>query len=166
MSQSYLIHDNGGRPYRVQIEGKYVLVYKQGTWAHDQTKTDETVIMEFKGCQKIFIGKDTSDNQADGNTILLQPDETKNVYFLISRNIYKFETVEPVLDFFSPIGNSDVPYEFAVTKNWLYLTTAKVRITRRAEYEAEPYMAHYKHMPANIPETIPMEYVDLFEMPG
>lgn len=35
-------------------------------------------------------------------------------------NIQKFKPLERILDYYSFVGNNDVPYPFVITKNYLY----------------------------------------------
>ena len=85
--KKYLIHDNGGRPFLVNINGKDVSIFKLPKSVgedKDTTKSDYTeLVKEYKGVKKVFIGKsvkpkdDTAyyaawGKEFDGNTILIE----------------------------------------------------------------------------------------------
>ena len=59
--KKYLIHDNGGRPFLVNINGKDVSIFKLPKGVEedkDTSKSDYTeLVKEYKGVKKIFIGK-------------------------------------------------------------------------------------------------------------
>lgn len=143
--KSYLIHDNGGRPFQVIISGKRVYVYRVPKKLSDeefdkwwdgkksinfskQLNYYSELITEFKNVKKIFIGENTikksffktlfSKNDS-GNTILLNI--SKNKYVFIGDSIYSFETKnDKIKKFYSPIGRMDVPYPVAVGEKYVY----------------------------------------------
>ena len=56
----------------------------------------------------------------DGNSILLKL--SKNKYVYIGSVIYSFTSYNEITTFISPVGNSDVPYPYAIDeKNNYYL---------------------------------------------
>jgi hypothetical protein len=70
--------------------------------------------------QHIWIGKDHKNGKfALGNTILVQT--SQHEYIFIGTEMYRFKTKEPILQFCSPLGNSDVSYPFAKTHHFTYL---------------------------------------------
>lgn len=138
MGKHYEIHDNGGRPFRVDIQGKDVTVWKnmddyeminnKVVTIHNPPKQ----ILEFTP-DHIFVGKKSpkggydglKPSQAEGNSLLLQTDDK---YVYIGSEIYqmtpmKGDTIEA---YYSDIGNSDVPYPYAVGKNYIYIMLDKV----------------------------------------
>eukprot|EP00965_Chrysotila_dentata_P062038 2055600-Pleurochrysis_carterae.AAC.1 len=50
---------------------------------------------------------------ADGSSVLLRRDDGS--YVFVGWDVFSFKTKEPVLTFYSLIGNNDVPYPVAVT---------------------------------------------------
>ena len=144
--KSYLIHDNGGRPFQVIISGKRVYVYRVAKKLSDeefdkwmdgkksinfskQLKYYSELITEFKNVKKIFIGKSVKNEMTkfsggygksfDGNSILLNL--SKNKYVYIGESIYSFETKnDKILEYHSPVGNNDVPYPVAVGEKYVY----------------------------------------------
>jgi hypothetical protein len=138
----YLIHDNGGRPFLVQVKGKNVQVYKNSRLYDRNTDDDEydhmiktktgwdELILSFEDVVRVFVdqtprgrGGLPSDWKGDliyyqpkglGNSVLVQV--TENKYVFIGWEIFSFISNDPVKKYYSPIGNNDVPYPFAVTK--------------------------------------------------
>ena len=64
-----------------------------------------------------------------GNSILLQLN--KHLYVFISHNIYCFKTNEEIIKYYSLIGNSDVPYPVALSKNYAYFMLDCQQIERK-----------------------------------
>ena len=92
---------------------------------------------------KIFIGKsplnevtkshDSFGKEFDGNSILLRLDEKK--YVSVSMEIYEFTINDDIITYYSPVGNSDVPYPFAIGKKNVYFIMDKVYVSRK-NYDA------------------------------
>ena len=81
------------------------------------------------------------------NSLLLYLGSGKYMY--IGRSVYKFTTInnEKIQDFYSPIGNSDVPYSYAVGENNTYLMLAKESIPNSSWIHIpnmEPYTVYYE----------------------
>jgi hypothetical protein len=108
--------------------------------------------------KKLFVGKGQVDGVASnkkfiGNSLLV--DLGSNNYICIGREIFKFKTESPVLQFVSPVVGSDVPYPYAITKNNVYLTLEKryytveqvdsIRLNVPMDNDMEPYMKYYGH---------------------
>lgn len=85
----------------VRVNGVWILVYDEEThMVHGEKVSDE-----YK--------------REDGNSILVNTSDNKYVY--IGDEIYDFETDDEIIDYYSPIGNSDVPYPFAIGTKYTYL---------------------------------------------
>jgi hypothetical protein len=140
--KSYEIHDNGGRPFRVDIQGTNVSVWKNMD-TYDMVKGNFVTIhnppkqiLEFNP-EKIFVGKKSpkggydglKPKEAEGNSLLLQ---TKSKYVYIGSEIYEFTPVkgDTVEKYYSDIGNSDVPYPYAVGKTHVYIMLDKVAVEK------------------------------------
>ena len=84
--------------------------------------------------KEIFIGKKSptggysglKPSQAEGNSILLGLGGNK--YRFIGWDIYDFTSLEgdKIIKYYSDIGNSDVPYPYAVGEKYIYFLIAKV----------------------------------------
>jgi hypothetical protein len=145
----YYIHDNGGRPFEVTI-------YDNTNKVNIAKKKDDIYINFLTYYpKKIFIGKSPSiamtqfsggdGPRFDGNSILLHI--KNNEYIWIGSEIYSFTSLNKIIKYVSPVGNSDVPYPYAVDKdNNYYLMIENViiinSISEINHYE-EPYEYYY-----------------------
>ena len=78
-----------------------------------------------------------------GNSILLQVAPRK--YISIGRDIFKFSTPDDILEYFSPMGNSAVPYPYAVGTQNTYLLTEKTWIPNVVlQDDRDPYGMLYQ----------------------
>ena len=142
MTKSYEIHDNGGRPFRVEIQGKEVIVfqnmdtYKLVDGKFTTISKPEKQIKQFTADQ-VFVGKKSpkggydglKPKEAEGNSILLQ---TASKYIYIGSEIYEWTPVkgDTIETYYSDIGNSDVPYPYAVGKTHIYIMLDKVSVEK------------------------------------
>ena len=119
--EEYLIHDNGGRPFKVVIDGNDVTVFKKTGWDEE---TDDAIygaepLFRFEKVRRIFVGECDTYPQFLGNSVLIQLDAT--TYVFIGEEIKKFTWNTQIALYRSPVGNSDVPYPYAVDKEGAYL---------------------------------------------
>ena len=151
----YYIHDNGGRPFKVVIKNREVLVYKQLFDA--DINYDNKPLMRFIPT-KIFIGKSPINRMTkfslgygddfDGNSILLNLSDNKYVY--IGSDIRSFKTRNRIIKYVSPVGNNDVPYPYAIdSKGNIYLIVEGIILknsrqlkSRMKDYD-DPYSYYY-----------------------
>jgi hypothetical protein len=138
----YYILDNGDKPFHVYINGLNVYIY-------NRFKLQYKFVAE-----KIFIGTSPINKQTlysghygpefDGNSILLKI--FKNKYVFIGSRIYSFTSYSKIVDFRSPVGNSMVPYPYAIdTFNNYYLFLEKIVLgTVPKKYLMDPYDYYYK----------------------
>lgn len=108
-TKTYLIHDNGGRPFSVVASNAGINVY---------SNNNDTLLLHIPTFIGYWSGYDSSEYRMHGNSILIQ--KTPTTYIEIGWNIYEFTTPEPILDYISPVGNSDVPYPVAYSKHYVY----------------------------------------------
>lgn len=131
-SKRYEIHDNGGRPFIVDVGTTKLSIYRRN---YDAPEEEPKHIKDytFKG---VWIGDDTLRfgrksgwiSSWKGNTILAQLSAGKMLY--IGPVIYEFKMMpgdEPV-QYSSHIHGSDVSYPWLVGKTHTYLLGAKVVI--------------------------------------
>jgi hypothetical protein len=141
MEKIYDIYDNGGVPFKCKVlnKDKKIIVFKA---IYDE----EGELIEYKYVfsryyEKIFIGDDPLDFSGEGynedfigNSILIKMLNGKYMY--IGSEIYEFNTegagvqktlstegADEILEFYSYVGNSGVPYPFAIGKKYTYLFT-------------------------------------------
>lgn len=129
-AQSYFVHDNGGRPFKITIDKDSLSLYRSTEWDPEWVYEDEPYFtLSLKG-KKVFLPEShpktpdrfvqPSQSSARGNTILVEL--APNVYLYIGGKVYIFETKDKIEKYYSPIGNSDVPYPWAVgTENFYFL---------------------------------------------
>ncbi len=130
----YTTHDNGGSPFQVSIKGLTVTISKlEDKYSEIETYKELRSI----NSDKIFIGKKSpkggydglKPSQAEGNSILLK---VGSKYVFIGHEIYEFKPVEgdTIVEYYSDIGNSDVPYPYAVGEKYMYIMLDKVAVEK------------------------------------
>ena len=127
------IHDNGGRPFEVQVNNKAITVYtfKDETEAKQKGNYSKQVA-KFNKFLGYFSGYDITPYKFHGNSLLVQL--SKHEYVFIGWMIYRFKTDDIILDYVSPVGNSDVPYPVAYGENNIYFMLDQ-KMIRRDELE-------------------------------
>ncbi|XWV25752.1 hypothetical protein QJ857_gp1336 [Tupanvirus soda lake] len=124
--REYLIHDNGGRPFKVVANKNNIRIYK-GQYDED---IDEDIynemILEFTEIDGYWDDFDSSPYKMHGNSVLIKLSD--NEYVSVGWEIYRFKTNEVILDYVSPVGNSDVPYPVAFSENYVYFMLDKEMI--------------------------------------
>eukprot|EP00164_Ancoracysta_twista_P010152 GFYU01015229.1.p1 GENE.GFYU01015229.1~~GFYU01015229.1.p1 ORF type:complete len:250 (+),score=40.02 GFYU01015229.1:70-819(+) len=142
---TYEIHDNGGRPWRVQIAESGAVAVCEADWEKDIYK--EEPVLTFQP-DRIFIGKSPEHDPefGDGNTILMRLDGLK--YVVMSNHIFSFVALSEIAEFWSPIGNSDVPYPYAVDIDGRYYLlegdkNGAVLSSVPIEHKEDPYTFYY-----------------------
>lgn len=134
--RKYFVHDNGGRPFLVYVGKQRVYVYKvpDNGYTLDQdygSAKQYQLYVQLVGAyrpQRTFVGKSPKIEATEfsgghgkgftGNSILLRL--TPHKYVFIGGSIYTFETDDPITTYYSPVGNSDVPYPVAYGRNTAY----------------------------------------------
>jgi len=119
----YIIQDNGSHPYQVYDYGSRADIY---AFSYDLESDEELLNKKLLSVpyKKIFPGdnalklKDYSSGK--GNTVLLYQKNGKYIY--IGDGIREFATKDGdvIEKYYSPIGNSSVPYPYAVGKKYTY----------------------------------------------
>lgn len=156
MKKEYKIHDNGGRPFRVEIQGMKVSVYKNmdsyelvdGKFT--TLSNPETFIKEFTA-DEIFVGKKSpkggydglKPKEAEGNSLLLH---VGSKYVFLGHEIYEWTPVkgDTIELYYSNIGNSDVPYPYAVGKTHVYIMLDKVAVEKSYfDLKGDIYQQYY-----------------------
>lgn len=110
-----ITHDNGGRPFKVNI-------YKYNINILKLMHNDYIPIMKIESYDNVFIGESVEGECSDGrgpnfygNTVLIKVDD-KN-YIFVGHLIYSFILETPIKYYWSPVGNNDVPYAYGITKD-------------------------------------------------
>jgi len=141
----YFTHNNGARPYKVIItNNNCVTVYKPG----DNNYENYNCLILDISPQQIFIGKSIKNkttefsggygDEFDGNSLLLKISDSACIY--IGEKIMLFNTMYPIVAYYSPVGNNDVPYPYAVdSANNYYLIIEDIII--KSNQVLEKYLA-------------------------
>lgn len=111
----YLTHDNGGNPYKVIINNKTVSVYDNYKNILLFTFTPETIFIGKSLENEMTTFSDGFGSEFDGNSFLFKTGE--NEYEHVGRNIFTFHSLSKITEYFSPIGNADVPCPYAIDEN-------------------------------------------------
>jgi len=134
----YLTHDNGGRAFQVRIssDGSTVSAYERPPkllLARDYDKYDNAEYSTLTGtwqAEHVFVGTSRPcattrfsggiGKRFEGNTILVHLKDAQNPlkYLFIGERIATFTAPEPITHYYSPVGNSDVPYPVARTQSF------------------------------------------------
>jgi hypothetical protein len=146
-----LIHDNGGRPYTVFDKDGLVEIYTN-EFNENKDRILGKLILKQK-YKKIFLGHQIHKEPNKykilhtlGNTILLHISSNKYLFMGGIAGIYTFETADNdiIKDFSSPIGNSDVPYPFAIGEKYTYLLIKNLFIPNdNLDMTKDPYAQYY-----------------------
>ena len=162
MSQTYFIHDNGGRPFKVDIKGLNVNIFKKKS-GNDVYEKNPFMTLNSK---KIFVGISPLNSMTnfrggfgkkfDGNSMLFHLDDDNYVY--IGKEIYEFKSFGEIITYISPVGNSDVPYPYAIdVHDNYYLMIEDVVIMRTSKTASQmvgytdpyDYYYHYRNIDEN-----------------
>lgn len=126
--RTYLTHDNGGTAFAVDVHRYKIEVYRMfGEYSGGR-------VLQTKYTKK-WIGdnllKDSNyqpKGRCPGNSVLIEI--TPGNYIHVGSEVFYFKTrnQEPILKYVSPVGNSDVPYPYAIGKNYTYFMLDKETI--------------------------------------
>lgn len=153
---TYKIHDNGGTPFTVSLNGSKATVTSWG-YDWDAEKSVKGLVVLETEYHHAWIGKnkrkyDGYDGPTSGqlgNSILLAVGSSKFIW--IGLKILQFElgAGEEVTDFDSPIGNNDVPYPTVYTnKRVLLMIEEKALPLKAVDPKLDPYDQYYGHIGA------------------
>jgi hypothetical protein len=139
---------NGAKPYLVIVAENTIIIMKQNNKKFDNVH--DKLVYKINKYKNIFPGTNTNKfggpHKAKfvGSSILV---ETKlNEYIFICDNIYKFKTTSQITNFYSIMGNSNVPYPFAVSKDKIYLMIEQVYLNSEDwNNKKDPYEIYYKN---------------------
>ena len=147
----YSIHDNGGTPFWVVITGKSVTVlknmnkYELVDGKHTEVQHPCKELFSIKA-DEVFVGKTspTGPKSPPGTAILCR---VGSKYVYIGKEIYEFSTNDVISKFYSDLGNSDVPYPYAVGEKYVYIMLDKVAIEKTLfNMKEDIYKQYYENM--------------------
>jgi hypothetical protein len=136
----YRIHDNGSRPFQVEVSGTTVAIY-EGVLPEGEDSYNKIVytkLLKKLTVKEVYVGKSTCNSAAyiadacgkwaTGNTILLHI--SANRYMCVGREIYEFTMEDDFEAFYSVVGNNDVPYPIVLGSKYVYLMLDGIHIPR------------------------------------
>ena len=139
--KTYQIHNNGDRPFSVTVNDLNVTIFNNTSNKQIQNINADAVFIGKKSPNGDYNGLKSRD--AIGNSILLK---ISNKYMYIGHIIYTFYPVkgDHIIKYYSNIGNSDVPYPYAIGKSHIYILLDKVA-THRSYFDIKEdiYTQHY-----------------------
>lgn len=143
-SQSnYLIHDNGGRPFKVTVTRTHFSVYTQ-TNSDSLTNSYDKVVIKPTKYKRIFVGRcPFHGNKFDGNSILVHV--SGRTYIFIGWRIYKLSIKDAIVGYKSPVFGSDVAYPYAYGQKNTYLLLEATYIPNDMLKDKDPYNQFYGH---------------------
>jgi hypothetical protein len=142
-NNNFLIHDNGGRPFKVLIKGMTFEIFKCKYHDSDDPSVSphceySKVVLKPRKYVRVWIGKDKDWKKFEGNSILFELKPKKYMY--VGSEIYTFETDEKIETYASPIYGSDVHYPFALSKSKAYCFLEKTWLPMNLwEDSKDPY---------------------------
>jgi len=101
----YYPKDNGSEPFKVEVTDNRVKIFVLQCKDSDTYSSEANYEYEY---QKIFIG---SDGYFRGNSIIFK---TGDRWIYVGKNIYSFRPKAEIIEYVSTVGNSCVPYPFAI----------------------------------------------------
>jgi hypothetical protein len=153
--KSYMIHDNGNTPWKVEVDGLSVSIYKgekndNGDYLnYDELVKTIRVKQVYPGSEFGFKdGMALKEDWDKGNTVLLHVGGQKYIY--VGGEIYEFMMDGDVEAYYSKIGPNDVPYAVLVGSKNVYFLLERAFVARdlfpatMAEVEwADAYWYYY-----------------------
>ena len=142
----YEIHDNGSVPYWVEVRGKTVTILQNmDTYKMINGKFTEhpnkTLTMEV---DEVFVGKTspTGPKSPPGTTVLFR---VGSKYTYVGSEMYEFTTNDVILKYYSDLGNSDVPYPYAIGEKYIYIMLDKVAVEKSLfDMKQDIYKQYYE----------------------
>ncbi len=106
----YCIQDNGGMPYKVVANPKFIAIFDNET---------RKKLFHYENIDGYWPGIDISSPGLDGNTVLIKITDYK--YVLVAAQIYEFETDDKIIDFASLLGSSSITWPVGFGEDNIYL---------------------------------------------
>ncbi len=130
INTKHVIHDNGGRPFRVIVSGGIIFIYTFESYDRDGHEQNYTqLLLTFTEYLGYWSGYDSSSYGMHGNSILIQINKHK--YIFVGHEIYWFKTDDEILDYDSPVGDSNVPYPVAIGEKNIYFMIEDCMVRRK-----------------------------------
>jgi hypothetical protein len=153
--KTYTMLDNGSEPFVADVSPSRIEIYKQiykdDDGVEEYVRDKKVLDTQYK---KIFIGDNdlkpeygiAPKGMYPGNSILIQTRPGKYIYS--GHEIYSLETKdgEEIKKYYSPVGNSHVPYPYAVGENYTYFMLDKETVPNELlNLKEDAYGQFYGH---------------------
>lgn len=129
--QLYYTLVNGGYAFEILIKNNIIYVSARDC-DKESVKFNANIftkpIFKLKNYKGYWYGYDTTFNKDHGNSILIE--KPNNEYIYIGDKLYSFTSSSPIIDYISPVGNSQVPYPIAYDKENIYFMLDQVYVAR------------------------------------
>jgi hypothetical protein len=139
----YKILNNGGYSFKVKTEDDKVLIYNYST--NELVYTAHHVKKVFMGNSPLCKMTEYSGGfgeEYDGNSVILHMDH--DTYIYVGSSIFSFVSYNKIKKYVSPVGNSAVPYPYAIDKyNYYYLMLEDIVMKIPTQYKDDPYDYYY-----------------------
>jgi len=135
--QIYYTLDDGGHPFKVEIKSfdnpfyTEASIYKQIPDSEEYYSYEKDPFATYK-VKKVFVGKDLTYEELDGNSILLEIDSKELKYVYIGDTVFSFTAYAKIIDYVSPAENSAWPFAIDEIGN-CYLMNEDVVMTINEE---------------------------------
>lgn len=151
IEKSYYTQHNGAGLFKIVVKDKTIDIYVEDSDDDSDNDNDEEVDMKIRYTKllftivkysRIFIGQDINLGRfASGNSILVEL--KSKMYIFIGSHIYNFQTTDDIIAYESPIGNSNVPYPYAVGTKYIYLMIENVYFPKNFSENKDSYNIYY-----------------------
>jgi len=123
--KTYMMHDNFRVPYIVDVSAGKATVYKAMN-GYDKAFGKGAIVKEI-AYKKIWIGDNLlgdkgygKKGQYKGNSLLMEISGGKYIYVGHKMMEFSLQPGDTVIQYYSPVGNSDVPYPYIIGKDFVY----------------------------------------------
>ncbi len=123
--RKFEIIDNGGTPFVARVTSGQIEVVSEAK---------NKVVLKTR-YQKIFIGDNNlkepraaPKGKYPGNSILVRISADNYIY--IGSEIYGFKSPDTIKEYYSPVGNSHVPYPYAVGDKYVYFMLDRIAVPK------------------------------------
>ena len=140
MMNIYMMQYNYGSRYLVvRNENTYVVsVYKYEKYNIDRPFLSFRVKNIFLGksmiCSMTEVSGALNNSHFDGNTILLECEDSKYVY-ISALEIFEFRTEDKILEYISLMENNMIPYTFAIGEKYTYFISTHYKFIENDNIE-------------------------------
>jgi hypothetical protein len=156
--KTYTMLDNGSDPFVADVSPSRIEIYRQTykeeggveSYTRDKKVLDTPYTKLFVGDNDLRLTMKESGvapkGMYPGNSILIQTGKGKYIY--AGDQIYSLETVgdEDIKAYYSPVGNSAVPYPYAIGENYTYFMLDKETLPNELlDLKKDAYPQFYGH---------------------